>query len=448
MAAKSFDMVIVGGGVTGTAVLYVASQFSNVQSIALIEKYSDVAQVNSSPKNNSQTLHFGDIETNYSLEHALPIKDAGELMANYVQQHPLRGLFQITSKMVLAVGEEEVASLKQRFEDFKGEYPGLELLDAARLAEIEPNVMTGRNPSEPVLAMLSHDGYAINYQALSKSFLHDAQETDKSVELFFDTHVDRIAKNDTGYTITMKNSQGEHTISAKAVVVASGPFSLLFAQSLGYGRNLGILPVAGSFYFSRRVLCGKVYTMQIEGLPFAAVHGDPDVTVEDATRFGPTAKVVPLLERHKYSSMSGFMRRPIMTVAGLFTLCKIMSDLVVAKFIIRNFVYDFPLIGKALYLRQVRKVVPSMKWKDLRLGKGLGGLRPQVVDTKNRTMHMGESKIVGDHIIFNTTPSPGASIALKNAESDVRLTVASLGEDYAFDQAEFNRQFRPVHSQL
>jgi hypothetical protein len=55
---------------------------------------------------------------------------------------------------------------------------------------------------------------------------------------------------------------------------------------------------------------------------------------------------------------------------------------------------------------------------------------------------------VGDHIIFNTTPSPGASIALKNAESDVRLTVASLGEDYAFDQTEFNRQFRPVHSQL
>lgn len=435
---SGYDVIIIGGGVTGTAVLHVLSRYTNVQTIALVEKYEHVATVNSHPRNNSQTLHFGDIETNYTLDHAMPIQDAAHLMKNYVLDNSAPGLYQVTPKMVLAVGTDEVAAMTERYHQFLPHYPGLELLDRAQLAQLEPAVVEGRDPNESVVALLSRDGYAINYQALSESFLQNALKSGRHIDPYFATDVHSITRQGDGFVV--QTSAGE--LQGSAVVVAAGPYSLLFAQSMGYAEELAMLPVAGSFYFSGRVLGGKVYTVQTPQLPFAAVHGDPDVMAAGQTRFGPTAKVIPLLERHRYNSIRPFLRTPVMTIAGLLTLARIMHNRVIARFILKNLFYDLPIVGKWLYLKQVRKIIPAMKWRDIHLGKGLGGLRPQIIDTNTRTMQMGESKITQEGIIFNTTPSPGASVSLKNAETDARNIVKFLGNGFSFDQAAFDRELR------
>ncbi|MGQ0826484.1 MAG: FAD-dependent oxidoreductase [Actinomycetota bacterium] len=434
-----YDVVIVGGGVSGTAILFALACYTNVERIALVEQYAGVAQVNSSPKNNSQTLHFGDTETNYSLEHALPVREAGVMLANYVNARAERRLHRLTRRMVLAVGDDEVARLRERLRDFSPHYPELRLLERHELAMVEPRLIEGRDPAERVAALVSENGYAINYQLLSQSFLEDALATGKPIHTHFGVAVSRIERGGPGHVV--HTSSG--ALAAPAVVVTAGPYSLLFAQALGYGRELGILPVAGSFYFTDGdVLRNKVYTMQVEQLPFAAVHGDPDVTVADETRFGPTAKVIPMLERHRYRSMTSFFRKPLMTVAGLLTLARIMRNRVIRNFIAKNFFYDWPLIGKHLYLAQIRKIVPSLRRRELRLGKGLGGIRPQIVNTQRRELMMGESKLIGDHIIFNTTPSPGASNSLRNAEHDAELVVDFLAGGYRFEQQRFDEHFK------
>ncbi|MFB6161680.1 MAG: FAD-dependent oxidoreductase, partial [Haloferacaceae archaeon] len=58
-----YDLVIVGGGISGASLLYTASKFTDVGEIALVEKEEEIASINSHHTNNSQTLHFGDIET-------------------------------------------------------------------------------------------------------------------------------------------------------------------------------------------------------------------------------------------------------------------------------------------------------------------------------------------------------------------------------------------------
>jgi malate dehydrogenase (quinone) len=442
VTSRSYDVVIIGGGVTGTAVLHVLSRYTNIQRIALVEKYGQVAQVNSHPRNNSQTLHFGDIETNYTLEHALPVQDAAHLMMNYVRENPAPGLHQLSHKMVLAVGDEEVATMRARYAEFLPHYPSLELLEAADLAVQEPAVMAGRDPGQPVVALLSRNGYAINYQLLSESFLRNALGSGREIDTFFDTEVHDITRQDDG---SFAVRTGPHHLLAKAVVVAAGPYSMLFAQAMGYVPELAFLPVAGSFYFTDlKLLNGKVYTVQTPELPFAAVHGDPDVAMAGVTRIGPTAKVIPLLERHRYDTMMPYLRTPIRHLAGLLTLLSIARSWVVTRFIVKNFFYDWPLIGKWLYLRQMRKIIPNLGWRQVKLGKGMGGLRPQIVDTKKHTMLMGDSTIIEPGIIFNTTPSPGASVALRNAEKDVRAIIDYLGEGYVFDQAAFNDELRPT----
>ena len=76
-------------------------------------------------------------------------------------------------------------------------------------------------------------------------------------------------------------------MTADAVVVSAGGHSLLLAHQMGYGLEYSVFPMAGSFYFTPPVLNGKVYTVQNDKLPFAAIHGDPDMLADNATRFGP-----------------------------------------------------------------------------------------------------------------------------------------------------------------
>ena len=82
----------------------------------------------------------------------------------------------------------------------------------------------------------------------------------------------------------------------------------MIAKSLGYGKNLAVLSMAGSFYTAPKVLNGKVYTIQQPKLPFAAIHGDPEVHSENVTRFGPTAKPIFQLERHNMSTFSEYWK--------------------------------------------------------------------------------------------------------------------------------------------
>ena len=64
-------MLVVGGGVCGTALLFELARYTDLPRLALIERYEQLAQVNSKATSNSHTIHCGDIETNYTLEKAL-----------------------------------------------------------------------------------------------------------------------------------------------------------------------------------------------------------------------------------------------------------------------------------------------------------------------------------------------------------------------------------------
>ena len=103
------DVVIVGGGVCGTALLYCLSNYTNISSMTLIEKERDVALINSQKTSNSQTLHFGDIETNYTLEKAQKVNQAASLVKHYLLKHdPEQTVHSKYHKMVLGRGGRAV----------------------------------------------------------------------------------------------------------------------------------------------------------------------------------------------------------------------------------------------------------------------------------------------------------------------------------------------------
>ena len=430
-----YDVAIVGGGVCGTALLYSLSNYTNVSKVALIEKNAEVALVNSRSSSNSQTLHFGDIETNYSLEKATRVNRAAMMVKNYLLKHDIsKEMHTLYHKMVLAIGETEADFLQDRYQAFKERFPALRIIDRKELGEIEPNVVKGRSQNQEMIALFTPDGYTIDFQKLSQSFVKNATKgTDKSIDLMMNTRVKTIEKEGDLYRLNL----GDKTILAKAVAVTSGAHSLLFAKRLGYGQDYALLSAAGSFYFAPAQLNGKVYMVQMAKLPFAAIHGDPEVRDASQTRFGPTAKVLPMLERHRYATVLEYFKTAGLSWDAFMSFFAIASDLTILWYLIMNFIYDLPLIGKLFFIRKVRKIIPSVKLSELKYAKGYGGIRPQIVNLKTRKMEMGQAKIEGKNIIFNITPSPGASTCLKNAEDDTKQLIEFLGEDYWFDQDQF-----------
>ncbi len=437
--SETYDVAIVGGGVTGTALLYALSRYSNVGRVVLIERREGVARVNSSVINNSQTLHSGEIETNFSLEKALAVKDGAAVLAGYLERHA-PGAFMRVHKMVIAVGKKEVDELTRRFEIFSPHFPHMRLIGRDEIAKVEPKVIEGRPADEPIVALASDRGYAVNYQQLSESFRSEAAKSGKGVEVVLERSVESIERTDDGFVV--RTDRGD--LRARAVAVCAGGVSLNFAHAMGYAKEYTLLPVAGSFYRTRGTLNGKVYTVQNPKIPFAAVHGDPAVYDPSETRFGPTALPLPMIERHRYRTVLEFIKSGALRLVAIWSLIRVLWDSDIARFAFRNFLYEIPFFGKWLFLLASRKIVPTLRYRDLKLARGAGGIRSQLVDTRKRALAKGLDKIVGEGIIFTMAPSPGASYCLKNAEEDAKRIVGFLGGSAVFDEGRFHAEHGPI----
>jgi len=429
MSSNQYDLLIVGGGVSGSALLYMAAKYTDIKHIGLIEKYAAPARVNSLSSNNSQTLHCGDIETNYTLDKALKVKRAASMLRNYATAQPDSDhiIFKFP-KMVLGVGEAECNQLRERFKVFGPNYPNLQLLDKKAISKIEPTVamVDGKFRDDEIVALGSTDEYtAVNFEALSRSFVRQAQKIDnKEVDIHYNETVSHIKIEKDRFLVETDGI----CYQTKSLVVCAGGHSLKLAHDLGFGLHYSCLPVAGSYYFTPQCLNGKVYTVQNDALPFAAIHGDPDVLVPGSTRFGPTALVLPVLERYNLKTLPEFLQifkfdRKVAKV--LWDLLRVRD---IRNYMFKNMLFEIPLLRKFLFLKDVRKIVPSLKFKDLKFARHVGGIRPQLIDKLNTKLLMGEAKIdTGVGAIFNMTPSPGGTSCIENAEIDLRTVVKFLG---------------------
>ncbi|NOZ38406.1 MAG: FAD-dependent oxidoreductase [Gammaproteobacteria bacterium] len=420
-----YDVLIIGGGVSGTALLYQLARFTDLKRIALLEKYSDVATVNSHGRNNSQTLHCGDIETNYSLDKAREVQRTARMLVNFSLGLPDHDQWLFKhSKMVIGVGEQEGQFLRQRYETFSADFPAMRFILRDEIAGLEHHVIKGRKEAINAIAILN-EYTTVNFADLSKAFVQQAQAVKgKQVELALNTYAGKISR--AGKDFQVETNKGCYR--ARFVVVCAGGHSLLFAHQMGHGLNYSCLPMAGSFYYVPKLLQGKVYTVQNDKLPFAAIHGDPDILVEDKSRLGPTALMTPVLERYNIKTLPEFLRVLRLDLDVMRVMWDLFKVRDIRNYIFKNMLFEVPLVRRRLFLQDARKIIPDLQLKDLEFASRVGGVRPVMIDKQARKLHMGEAKIdTGEGIIFNMTPSPGATSCLGNAEGDLRIIADYLG---------------------
>jgi len=439
MNNKHYDILIVGGGISGAATFYEFAKYTNIKSVCMLEKYEALATLNSKGTSNSQTIHVGDIETNYTFEKAKITKRTAKMIEKFCLQYNLQDKIMFKhQKMALGVGEKEVEFITNRYNQFKEIFPYLELWDKETLRELEPKLVYAdkeqtKDRPEKIVAMGARSEYTtVDFGAMTEELAKAGQKVDpnKTTDIYYNSEVEEIVKIGDKHKVTTTNGL---VFTADFVVVNAGAHSLYLAHKMGYGKHMGSLSMAGSFYITNgKYLNGKVYMVQNDKLPFAALHGDPDILEDGKTRFGPTALALAVLERYK-GGKSFFQCLKTMNIDG--NILKIFWDLLkdseIRNYVFKNFLFEIPGINKGLFVKDARKIVPSLSTDDIEYAKGFGGVRPQVLNKEEQKLMLGEASInPGNGIIFNMTPSPGATSCLGNAERDIRYIVDYLGLEF------------------
>jgi malate dehydrogenase (quinone) len=229
-------VLIVGGGVCGTALLFELARYTDLGRITLVERYGQLAQVNSKATSNSQTIHCGDIETNYTIEKALSVQRTAAMIGRYGDLlEPAerdRCVFR-TPKMVLAVGEAEGQLLRERFAQFAPHFPAMELLEAEQIAAWEPQValINGQPRPEPIVAIgIRNSPTAVDYEALAESFVAQARRdlagSGRELDLRLGTTLERIGPEGDGFLVELAAGPGGGrelaVLRARPVGVAAG----------------------------------------------------------------------------------------------------------------------------------------------------------------------------------------------------------------------------------
>src|SRR5690606_17563753 len=128
------DLAVIGGGIVGLAVAYQLVEQYPERSVVVLEKEPELAQHQTG--HNSGVLHSGIYYKPGSLK-AENCREGKKAMEWFCAKHGID--YEICGKVIVAVSEEEVPRLERIFERGQQNRVKCEMIDAARLRELEPH---------------------------------------------------------------------------------------------------------------------------------------------------------------------------------------------------------------------------------------------------------------------------------------------------------------------
>ena len=229
MSRLNYDVVVVGGGVTGCAVARELSRYE--LNCCLMERAEDVCSGTS--KANSAIVHAG--------YEAVP----GSLKAKFnVQGNAMMGTlskeldfeFQRNGSMVLCFAEEDRPGLDALYDKgVANGVPDLQIISGEEARAMEPNLS-----DQVVAALYAPTGGIVCPFGLTIALAENA--CDNGVEFKLNTEVLDISAVEGGYML--KTNQGEFT--ARFVVNAAGVYADVFHNMVS-GRKLQLIPRKGDY---------------------------------------------------------------------------------------------------------------------------------------------------------------------------------------------------------
>lgn len=225
-----YDVIIIGGGVTGCSIARNLSKYD--LKICVLEKEADIAS--GTTKANSGVVHAGYASPREYIKRYLCIK-GNKLYTQAVEE--LNFPFKRIGSFVVALEDNQIKELEEeRKKGTEDGIPGLELiLDKAKIKQMEPNLT-----DEVVGVLHAPSAGLVSPYELAFALAENASEN--GVKFLRNQEVIKIKHQD--YIFTIRTYQGE--IQGRNVINAAGLYAAKISRMLGLDY-FSIMPRKGEY---------------------------------------------------------------------------------------------------------------------------------------------------------------------------------------------------------
>ena len=395
--SKTFDVVIVGGGVLGTAISYFLSTLNKTKKIAVIEQESRIA-FHTSGRNTGKVHAPYLYDPRKKQIYAKSAFNGYKMWEEYCNMKNLP--FKNDGVLEVALNQADVHVLEKyrKWGIQNGmEETDIEILDVNDLKEVEPNL-------ECQAALCVHKDASTDYAKLVEMLMRDSQGI--GTEFLMDRTLTDIKKGNR-WEITLNN---EHTIFADLLINTAGGKAIDLAHQVGVAQNFTDVHFRGEYWKApreySRLTKRSIYTVpEFPEYPFLDPHWI--IRIDGSCEIGPNA--VPVFSPYGYDTIENIkefvpkMLEMIGSGARKAVFNKQFQELVLNE--IQS------SMSKTTMVNRVRRFLPKIDPNKI-TEKGTAGIRSLVID-ENGTFVPDVICVEGDssfHILnYN---SPGATGAL------------------------------------
>ena len=338
---------------------------------------------------NSGVIHSGIYYRPGSLKAKLCVRGA-RLLEDFCDAHRIP--YRRCGKVIVAVDAKEVPVLDMLYErGVANGVGGIERIGRERLLELEPNVRGVRAIHLPRVAV-------VDFARVARALAHEIERSGGTI--LTGTELKGLREERNGWQLL--TTGGAH--HAERIINCGGLFVDRIGRMAGDRKAVHIVPFRGEYWSlpaeRASVVGGLVYPVPDPSMPFLGVHFTK--TLLGGVEVGPNAVLALKREGYRRADISWRDCRDLATSPGFWRMARRYWK-TGAREMARS-------MSKQLFLREARRLVPSLSASDLLHGSS--GVRAQAVDSNGDLLHdfvLTESR---NAIHVYNAPSPAATASL------------------------------------
>ncbi|MCU0364612.1 MAG: L-2-hydroxyglutarate oxidase [Ignavibacteriaceae bacterium] len=386
MAEKSFNIMVIGGGIIGTATA-LSLQNSSYLNILLIEAEKKLAFHQTG--NNSGVIHSGLYYKPGSLK-AKNCTDGREMLYKFCEEQNIP--HERCGKIVVATNESELNALDELYKKgIANGLIGIKKLSSAEIKKYEPHT-TG------IAGLFVPQTGIVDYSKV----------TDAYAKLFLDRggYIETNCK-----FLSLKNSNGELIIvtskgefRANFLVNCGGLYCDRIAKLCGVNPGLQIVPFRGEYYKLKKekeyLVKNLIYPVPDPRFPFLGVHFTR--MMKSGVEAGPNAVLAFKREGYTKKDFSAADLSQMFFYSGFWKMA--------SKYYKMGFGEFYRSFSKTAFVRALQKLIPEIQEDDIEAGGS--GVRAQALEPNGKLVD--DFRIVEANRMVHVlnAPSPAATASL------------------------------------
>jgi (S)-2-hydroxyglutarate dehydrogenase len=395
MTEKSFDILVIGGGIIGTATA-LSIQNSSKLNILLIEAEEKLAFHQTG--NNSGVIHSGLYYKPGSLK-AQNCTDGRELLYNFCAEQNIP--HEKCGKIVVATNESELNALDELYKrGIANGLTGIKRLSSEQIKNYEPHT-TG------IAGMFVPQTGIVDYSTVTNVYARLFLEGGG----FLETNCKFLSLNNSNGELIVITTKGE--FKTKFLVNCGGLYCDRIAKLCGVNPGLQIVPFRGEYYKLKKekeyLVKNLIYPVPDPRFPFLGVHFTR--MMKGGVEAGPNAVLAFKREGYTKKDFSVSDLSQMFFYSGFWKMA--------SKYYKMGFGEFYRSFSKKAFVSALQKLIPEIQEDDIEAGAA--GVRAQALESDGKLVDdfriVEANKMV--HVLNAPSPAATASLSIGKTISDI-----------------------------